>query len=202
MKINKYISESLMIVFSVLFALFINQLAQNYAKHKDKKIAQNNIVEELKNNEKIVKDWVKNHQKILNNLKDLTEDKNDSLKNLLVKNKFFELGMLNGNNSLTKEFPVSTAWETTKSTGIISEFEFEKIQVLTETYTQQNLILMQTFQKINDEYFSNLQHQPLSNYENHIDQKSLQYFYLFRELVGQEKFLLDYYENILGKLDK
>ena len=80
MKVRRYFGESLLIVFSVLFALFINRLSADYQVNKKKKVALQSITQELYRNEAIIKDWKIKHIKIRNNLTDVLSGKNDSLR--------------------------------------------------------------------------------------------------------------------------
>jgi len=79
MKLNKYLADGLMIVFSVLFALFINKMAENYQVHKDKVVAEKNILNELTSNKKIIEEWRSIHNLILNKLQEIKNDENHYL---------------------------------------------------------------------------------------------------------------------------
>ena len=137
---KKYIIEGLLIVFSVLFALAINKLAENYQTEEKKNIAINKIKEELKNNSKIIKEWNVKHQEIKQNLDDILVGKNDSLKSQLFKNNFLHPEILTNKKGFISSLLTNTAWETAKTTGIVSEFDFETTQKLSYVYAVQNII--------------------------------------------------------------
>ena len=147
MSLKKYIIDGLLIVFSVLFALAINKLAENYQTKKRKNIALNSIKMELKNNSKIIKEWNQTHQEIKQKLDEILAGKNDSLNSKLIEGNRLHFETLTSKpfiNSLMS----NTAWETAQTTGIISEFDFETIQKLTFVYNLQNIITEKSSMKI------------------------------------------------------
>ncbi len=147
MSLKKYIIDGLLIVFSVLFALAINKLAENYQTNKRKNIALNSIKMELKNNSKIIKEWNQTHQEIKQKLDEILAGKNDSLNSKLIEGNRLHFETLTSKpfiNSLMS----NTAWETAQTTGIISEFDFETIQKLTFVYNLQNIITEKSSMKI------------------------------------------------------
>jgi hypothetical protein len=66
--LKKYLIEDFLIVFSVLFALYIDNYKQEVKTEKQKKLAVGRIQLELQRNDTITKEWVGHHNKILNNL--------------------------------------------------------------------------------------------------------------------------------------
>ncbi len=54
-EMKKYLAEGLLIVFSVLFALFINKSFDDYKTRKQKDIVLESIQNELESNAKILK---------------------------------------------------------------------------------------------------------------------------------------------------
>ena len=147
MSLKKYIIDGLLIVFSVLFALAINKLAENYQTKKRKNIALNSIKMELKNNSKIIKEWNQTHQEIKQKLDEILAGKNDSLNSKIIEGNRLHFETLTSKpfiNSLMS----NTAWKTAQTTGIISEFDFETIQKLTFVYNLQNIITEKSSMKI------------------------------------------------------
>lgn len=196
MKLKKYLTEGFLIVFSVLFALFINKAYESFQLNRSKKIAKKNILKELKNNEIIIKRWTSNHTKIRDKITSILEGRADSLKNELSKNDFFNLALLTNNQTLIDAILSKTAWETAKTTGIISEFDYETIQKLTEVYTLQDVLTENTITNIINLYFDN------NNYESsELNASLLRYNMRFWELTGQEKLLLSFMENAIEKLE-
>ena len=195
-KIKKYIGEGLLIVFSVLFALFINKLFDDYKTNKEKTIALKSIQSELNGNASILENWKEHHLKIRNRITDVVEGRNESLKSELLKFDYLNLGLLTNNESLIDAILTSTAWESAKSTGIVSEFDFETTQKLTHVYSMQEELSKKTLAKILDYYFDSEAHRM----EN-IDQILIQFQLRFWELTGQENLLVELYEDAIFELE-
>ncbi|MGB0892589.1 MAG: hypothetical protein ACPGUU_09575 [Flavobacteriaceae bacterium] len=195
--LKKYFSEGVLIVFSVLFALFINRMSENYSTQERKKVAIENIKKELKNNYNILKGWQKNHTLMNANISKIVEGKNDSLKEQLNKGNYLNFGLLTNGKSLINSVLSDTAWETAKATNIISEFDFNTIQKLTQTYKMQHVLSEKTILNITNLFFSSEAHQM-----DKLDNTLLQFSLRFNELVGQEQTLDYMYKNTLEFLNK
>ena len=194
---KRYFTEGSLIIFSVLFALFINKWYDNLQKEEDKQVALEGIRTELSRNFGILKNWKERHNKIRNNIASILSGENDSLKNKLKKSNFLNFGLLTDNKSLINSFLTNTAWESAKSSGIISEFNFKDIQLLTNVYNMQDILTNKTITKILDYYFGTSAHN-LSN----LDETMLQFHLRFIELTGQEATLMDLYKSAITELNK
>lgn len=199
MKTNykKYIAEGLLIVFSVLFALFINKLFDDYQTKNRKNIAIESIKKELAQNQKILMRWKEKHIKVRTRISSILDGNNDSLKTELQQGQFFNLGILTDNESLIDAILTNTAWESAKTTGIISEFDFETIQKLTLVYSMQEVLTERTLAKILDYYFDTSSH----DLEN-IDEILIQFRLRFWELTGQEELIATLYDDAVTQLEK
>ncbi len=195
--LKKYFAESLLIVFSVLFALFINKLFDDYKTNEKKTTALESIEKELYRNSAILGDWKEHHIKIRNRITEIVEGQNDSLKTELLKYEFLNIGVLTNNKSLIDDILTNTAWESAKSTGIISEFDFETTQKLTHVYSMQEVLTERTMAKITDFYFDTNAH----NMEN-IDQTLIQFQLRFWELTGQEGLITNLYSEAISQIKK
>ena len=194
--VKKYIGEGLLIVFSVLFALFINKVFDDYKTNNKKTIAIESIRKELELNLSILDDWKEHHLKIRNRITEILDGRNDSLKTELLKYEYLNLGVLTNNESLIDAILTSTAWESAQSTGIISEFDFETTQKLTHVYSMQEELSQRTIAKILDYYFDANAH----SMEN-IDQILMQFQLRFWELTGQENLLEVLYKDAIVLLE-
>ncbi|MRX64089.1 hypothetical protein [Maribacter luteus] len=195
--LKKYLAEGLLIVFSVLFALFINKLVDDHKTNKKKTIAIESIKKELYRNSAIINKWKERHIKIRNRITELVEGRNDSLKTELLKHEFLNLGVLTNNESLIDAILTNTAWESAKSTGIISEFDFDTTQKLTHVYSMQEVLTERTVIKILDYYFDPNAH----NMEN-IDETLTQFQLRFWELTGQEELMTNLYNEAINQIKK
>ncbi|USD24947.1 hypothetical protein [Flagellimonas marinaquae] len=194
---KKYFAEGLLIVFSVLFALLINKLFEDYKTNKKKTVAIESLRKELYRNSAILKNWKEQHIEIRNRINEVIEGRNDSLKTELMKYNYLNLGVLTKNESLIDAILTNTAWESAKSTGIIAEFDFETTQKLTYVYSMQDVLTNRTIAKIMDFYFDTNAH----NMEN-IDQSLVQFQLRFWELTGQEELIGNLYTEAIKELKK
>ncbi|MEQ9310375.1 MAG: hypothetical protein RLN90_13050 [Balneolaceae bacterium] len=134
------------------------------------------IEKELHRNSVILSDWKDHHIKIRIRISKIVEGQNDSLKIELLKCDFLNIGVLTNNKSLIDEILTNTAWESAKSTGIISEFDFNTIQQLTHVYSMQEVLTENTMAKITDFYFDTNAH-----YMENIDHTLIQFQLRFWE---------------------
>lgn len=194
--IKKYLAEGFLIVFSVLFALFINKLFDDYKTLQKKEVAMDSIKKELNRNALIVKDWKTRHDIIRDRLVSINNGNNDSIKRELLRNKYFDLGIITNHESLIDNTLTKTAWESAKSTGIVAEFEFETIEILTQVYSLQDLITDRTIGELLDFYFETDTH----NMDN-LEQTLIQFQLRFLELTGQEDLMIYLYSDSIKKIE-
>lgn len=191
--IKKYLGEGLLIVFSVLFALFINKAFEDYKTNQKKNIAKESIKKELYRNQAILNKWKEKHLAILS----LLENQSDSLIAELKKYDYLNLNVLTNNKGLIDAILTNTAWESAKTTGIISEFDYETIQILTLVYDVQEIMTERTIMKIMDCYYDTESH----NMEN-LDKTLVQFQLRFSELTGQEKSMIFLYKEAIKELEE
>jgi c-di-GMP-related signal transduction protein len=106
---KKYFLDGMLIVFSVLFTLFINKLAENVKISNDKKIALENVKNELQRNAAVLHEWIIIHKDVRNKISNLVEGKNDSLKTELLKFNYLNIGLLTDGRSLVSNNLSKTA---------------------------------------------------------------------------------------------
>ncbi|WP_187696149.1 hypothetical protein, partial [Xanthovirga aplysinae] len=97
--------------------------------------------------------------------------------------------------NLANRMLTSTAWETANSTGIISEFDFETTQKLTQAYSLQKIIMDKSIIKIIDYYFNTEAHK-----KENIDAILIQFHLRFSELIGRENLMEIRYENAIKSI--
>ena len=117
---KNYLAEGFLIVFSVLFALFISGVSDDFKVKKQKRIAIENIKMELNQNAKVLKIWQKDHKIIDRHISELINGKKDSLLAALKKKKYLDFGLITDSRSLINSILTDTAWETAKTTNIIA----------------------------------------------------------------------------------
>lgn len=153
------------------------------------------IQKELYRNSEILSDWKEHHIKIRNRITDIVNGKNDSLKTELLKYEFLNIGVLTNNKSLIDDILTNTASESAKSTGIISEFDFETTQKLTHVYSMQEMLSERTMANITHFFFDTNAH----NMKN-IDQTLIQFQLRFLELTGQEGLITNLYHEATSQI--
>lgn len=193
---KKYLAEGLLIVFSVLFALFINKTFEDYQTGRRKAVAEQGIVQELRRNLSTLQGWKERHGMILQRITGLLDGRNDSLRTQLQQASYLNLGALTANEALIDAPLTNTAWESAGTSGIISEFDYETIQKLTQVYTLQGYLADGTVKEIIKYYFSSEAHDMAQ-----LDRALIQFQLRFQELTGQEELLVLLYEDALQQLD-
>ncbi|NNJ89502.1 MAG: hypothetical protein HKP53_08870 [Eudoraea sp.] len=194
--LKKYLAESVLIVFSVLFALFINKLFDDHKTEERKQIALESIQKEIIRNNAILTEWKTHHIAMRDRIKSLVDQKNDSLKNVLLASKYLDLGLLSDQQSLINDILSDTAWESARTTGIIQAFNFEQIELLTKVYKMQEVLIDKTLMNILDLYFNADTH----NMKN-LDPTLLQLQLRFQELTGQEELMNYLYGEALKNFE-
>ena len=147
----KYLIEALLIVFSVLLALLLNEYRENL---KQKKVIRKNlqsIEEEMRSNLSVINDWIPYHQQVLINIERAIES--DSIQNLLITDRGFDIfqiapkGIFQNNMS-------QTAWNVGQGNGIISSLDYETVYLLSKTYDLQENSVKRSIEEILRELFS------------------------------------------------
>lgn len=195
-KFGHYFLEGFLIVFSVLFALYIENYVQELKIEKQKQLALERIKLEVERNARVLASWIPHHEKIYQHLSVSSLDKTDTLRNALLKYNYFNFDIITSNKQLFQEVLTNTAWETAKSTGIIAEFDFELVEYLTQVYALQNVIMNNTLEQIMSN-INNKESHDLQNIAATLKQTEIR----FRELTGQEKRLEKLYSTSLIKLN-
>lgn len=195
--LGKHIIEAILIVFSVLFALFINKTAESYKTENKKEIALESIHKELYRNSRVINRWLAQHNSVLGRLDSIVRGQNDSLKTEIAKHKYFNLAVLTNGQSLIDAMVISSAWESAKETGITSEFDYEVLQSLTRVYDMQSILTQNTIPNLLTGYFSRDTHKM-----EEVD-LTLNLLYLqMQELVGHEILLARFYKESIDKIHK
>ena len=107
--INKYFVEGLLIVFSVLFALFIDKMYDDYLLSQKREIALQSVIKELQKNQSLLQDWNLRHTVIQDRISAILENKQPELKAALEQERFLQLGVLTNNQSLADSMLSVTA---------------------------------------------------------------------------------------------
>ena len=185
-----------MIVFSVLLALFVNRWAEDQRIEERKEVALERIAEELRDNQKLVQNVLRIHQSAVVNLQKAVTNDRDSLRSYLAGRRYFDseiFTLLVDGGSFYPRAPSSTSWEAAKSTGIIAEFDYGIVDILTGTYSIQEISLTSTLPLITQAFF-----RPIA--DNELDTINA-LLARINELISQEETLLWYINEALDRIE-
>ena len=191
--IAKLVIESLLIVFSVLLALFLNEYLNTRKAQKVKENALARVVSELEANQATVKEWAPYHNEVLGNIKKAL--RNDSIKNTLKTPQGVEFWNLMP-NGVVQQLIDDAAWQALKSSSAFSDLSFDTVLSLSKVYKLEKVGVESTIKSILE----------IINARESLHEENLQDTLVllgkgFNELVAQELFLLDQYEKTLNELD-
>ncbi|MFC2152288.1 hypothetical protein ACFLSE_07140 [Bacteroidota bacterium] len=195
-KINKkyfeYIIQTFLIIFSVLFALFLDEYRSNLKTDKELKQILFNVKQEIENNKTINNDMISYHEIVRKNIERVSETDSgiDSLKSDFG----FQFHII-APYGLMRKSVSNSVWQTAKLNPSLNSIDFKKLQVIGSAYSQQQAIFEQVL--ILTELLRS--REMLSNdktYEN--------LFLLYKEIIElkeKEVELNRIYDNLLKELD-
>jgi hypothetical protein len=190
-QVIKLFVESGLIVFSVLFALFIDRMAANAKTNEQKRTALTRIHQELSENKTLIQEMIILHDEVIQSLNAAISKPNDTLRQQITRDGYLDYKLLANGKSLFPRYPSSTSWEAAKSTGIISEFDYETIEACEGAYASQEMILRNTLPKITEDIFSLDPSQ--------MDQKLIKLRLKFVEISEQEKTLQQFLQEAIKR---
>jgi len=190
--LNEYIPQVLLIVFSVVLGLFLNQKMVDYNDQKKADQLLSMIESEIKSNQEIVADYYPYHAGIYEKLDSLKND--EAFLKEFYKDRFVLFNQLLTRSTFMGQSLSRSAWETMKLNPLVSEISFDKLRTLTETYVQQKGTYS-PFDKLDK-----LINTPFLNAPENAKENLQLMSISMRELVAREKQLLDYYKITLEEL--
>lgn len=187
-KSKKLVVDSTLIIFSVLFALFINECRSSAVERGKTEKMLKNIKIEIQNNHTILKDLKEYHSNVFKNIQTAYEQ--DSLESTFFPGNFFIINKV-ADNGIIQQTLTDIAWEIGKQNNISSRIEFESSLVLYEAYDQQKVV-----NETIDLLVSHLSTREILRKEL-LGESVFMIGREFNELIGQEGVLLRDYENAL-----
>lgn len=183
---TKYFAEGVLIVFSVLLALFLSQVVENRKIAKQKEEVLQSIHREVSTNMEAVQHLRQKHQGIYSKIVDIREGREDSLLTGFREADYFNIGLITDGEPIVDHFISNTSWETAQSMGVVSEFEYELVEKLTLVYALQDIVINQTLKSITELFFERETHKM-----QNMDETLIQLQLRFNELIGQEYYLIE-----------
>lgn len=183
--------ESLLIVFSVLLALFLNEAWAQRAERAATEEQLASIRSELEANREIVTEWSDRHAAIVARV---TELRASAEPEELIVDDRLNLGRVFG-RSLVETMVRDTAWETAKISGLVRHFDLPCANLLTDIYGLQVAVREQIW-KIAEMLGERETHQ-----KEHLPQTLVLLELSLQELQGREWLLAEAYGEALTTLD-
>ena len=140
---KEYLGESLMIVFSVLLALFLTEHINKLHERENTKSLLRSISAELNHNRKFILEMQDYNLMVLSKIDSVLVDK--KLQKKLVSKDEFHLEVI-APHGIQYRFLDNDAWAIGKNNNIISKIDIETVSILTKVYENQDRIA-----KIEDE---------------------------------------------------
>ncbi len=191
-KFFKLIFESALIMFSVLLALFLNEYRGELKENQQKDLAMEMVQVELESNLETINEWLPYHRTVLSNLNEAL--KNDDIDTAI----FAQNGELSGKfmpNGVVQSLIDNASWQTLRSSGISSKIDLNIMLTLSELYKLQSQGVESTLNSIIDILRSRESLEKENQRNTTILLRNA-----FREMVGQEIFLIAKYQQALIKL--
>jgi len=185
--------EALLIVFSVLLALFLNDRWQTSRETEAGRRQLEGIRSELEENRRIVESWLKRHAEIAERVAALRAAGSD--RKLVVINHQLQLDVVFG-QSLIDSMLRSPSWEAAKTTGLVRMFQPELVNRLADVYSMQEEGPMRSLERIAGLLFDRASHD-----EAQVEQTLVLLEIHLGELIGQEHLLLASYDHVLATFD-
>lgn len=136
-KLSDLLIESALIVMGILLGLYFQSLADQRETDSRKLEARSRIVTELIHNKEVVSAAVKSHERIIERLTNP-----DTIRRYLSIRPF-DIRRVLGSQPIYEVFPRATSWNAANASGIVSEFAFTDLELLTDTYTFQQSVIDQ-----------------------------------------------------------
>lgn len=134
---KEYLGESLLIIFSVLLALFTTEYINKQHDKENTKTILTSIVNELKHNKVAIQEMQEYNLKVLANIDSLLVNKN--LQSGLVSNDEFHLKIIAPQGVLYRYLD-NEAWTIAKNNNIMSKIDVPSASILSKVYEDQDRI--------------------------------------------------------------
>ncbi len=192
-KFYDYLFQAVLIIFSVVLALVLNEYRKGIDEKADLRTTISNIRTEIKNNQELIDKLLIYHKESLERLHEVSTDEQTII------NYTSEEGFATFKLMPDGVFPPgslsNSAWEVAKTNSVISMLEVEKAQLLSRVYAQQETTLMSVMLIY---YFAT----DRSTFRTENAKSNMSIFSIhLKELYGKEKSLLDLYNEALIELE-
>ncbi len=192
-RFKKIAIDSLMIIFSVLFALFINKWSDSNKERKVTEDMLQSIKLELEENKDIAESLMKYHKSVYDTIGYIFEK--DSLESYFFPYDYFHLFKA-APDGVSQQTLKWIAWDVAKQNGISSRISFNKSKTLFEVYAQ-----IETVETTTDRIIDILSTREIQRKEL-LKESVIVLVSEFNELYQQEKTLMKKCERAVKELQK
>lgn len=190
---RQFLLEAVLIIFSVLLALFLNEYRTRIKEDQARQHAEENLVQEINRNREIMVEYIPYHQQLLDTIRAVI--RSDSLIRAINTPFGPDLSSL-APRGLMQEFPNNAAWETIKTQNLVTGVNYDLIYSLTDVYHQQERTI-----QILDGIVSLVLSREALNADAAKETLLLLYSQL-GELIGRERLLKEKYDEVLRVLEE
>lgn len=139
-KYRELFMQALLIVFSVLFALFLDEYRSNIKTKKELQQITHKVEQEILENRIINDDLIIYHLEVIKNIENISLS--DSAINNLKSDFGLKLFIIAPNGIMQKSVS-NSVWQTAKLNPTLNQIEFKKLQLIGNAYIQQEAIFEQ-----------------------------------------------------------
>jgi len=181
-----------LIVFSVVLGLYLSERIEERKSRQESATLLAIVTSEVKDNIKLMENWVPYHQEIHKNLDSLSKDEEFIAAFIKDKSIFFKPFT---RGTIMGESPANDAWDIAKSHPLIVNIEYDKLLILSKIYSQQQSTFepMEKMVKLFQSKDVNIEKDAQSNLESLTGH--------MHELVARELQLMYYYKQAEEGLD-
>jgi hypothetical protein len=135
--LKEYFGESILIVFSVLLALFLTESISKLHEKQKTKLLLKSIVTELKSNKRAIQEMQVYNLKVLDKIDSALI--NEKFRKKIVSNNEFHLKMIAPDGILFRYLD-NMAWTVAKNNDIMTRLDIKSLSILTKVYGDQERI--------------------------------------------------------------
>ena len=187
--------EALLIVFTVLLALALNEWRNNVKEENTKIAVLNNIIKEIENNKRLIEEVTGYHEKVFTTFEEYNS--NDSLWSTLPNMPGITAFMPIMDQGIKPAILQSGAWKSAELSGVVNSIDYETLYVLSNLYSVQELGTQTTWKSLASIFM-----EPGSHSNDMRRQIAVTMQLGFRELYYQEQGLVGQYDAALQHLEK
>lgn len=189
----KLLIESVLIIFSVLLALFLNEYRGNIKEKRIQDEAFVKINHELMVNLEVLNEWLPYHQEVLINLR--TALKSDSSRATMVsKDGVYFWGLMP--RGVVQRLLDDAAWSALKSSNVFANIDFKRMLLLSKLYKLQSQGVETTLRGVLEIMYSREALNP-----DNLPETLMLLERGFGELVSQEDYLINQYQQAMTELN-